>query len=411
MASPRAWATRGDSCWRRCSAAASSAARWAWTCSKASPRAWPHSGQSASSLRLAERAATCRARSTSSSAAGGQADQPRQPLGGVGRGGPGRLDRALVDLRGRGRKHDLGGVRRRGGRDGEDLELAFGVVDGGGHPLESGQLGGGGQEGVELGLLLRDHLVGGVQLGANAPAFDDEGLVFLAPAVQRLQRGGRGPAAVLGGVGGLLLGGGGDGRGLRPGFQVSGLDAQGVDVGQHAPQPGVVAGRPTGIPAGQVTGRIEGSDAKEAQDQAQPFGGGLAGEGGQLLLLGEDRGPEGAVVHPEDRFDVPLGVPHPLRHDQAVAAGLQAGSGVDPAERAPHQVEVAFVLELDLGDAVAAHPGRTDLLLGGPGFAPQGPEDGLEQGRLAGAVGPVDADQTRWQLEVESSSYTRKLRR
>ena len=72
-----------------------------------------------------------------------------------------------------------------------------------------------------------------------------------------------------------------------------------------------------------------------------------------------------------------------------------------PAQGPAHQVQVALVLELHLGDAVAADARRADLLLGGAGPAPQGPQDGLEQGGLAGAVGPVDADQPGGQLQVE----------
>ena len=100
-------------------------------------------------------------------------------------------------------------------------------------------------------------------------------------------------------------------------------------------------------------------------------------------------------------MNVAPGVPHPLGHGQPVAMRLGPDCGVRSRDRPAHEVDVALVLEGDLGDALAVGAGRGDLLLGGPCLAPKGPEHGLEQGRLAGAVRPVHADEPRWQDEVE----------
>ena len=80
-----------------------------------------------------------------------------------------------------------------------------------------------------------------------------------------------------------------------------------------------------GVTAGRVACRVERGDPEQPQDQPQPLGGGVVGERRQLLLLGEHRGPEGAVVHAEHRLDVALGVADSLGHDQPVAASLEAG--------------------------------------------------------------------------------------
>src|SRR5262249_54908143 len=77
------------------------------------------------------------------------------------------------------------------------------------------------------------------------------------------------------------------------------------------------------------------------------------------------------------------------------------GGGVDAAKGPAHQVQVALVLELHLGDAVAADAGRSNLFFGRAGLAPQGPHDGLEQRGLARSVGPVNADQAGRQLQVQ----------
>ena len=72
-----------------------------------------------------------------------------------------------------------------------------------------------------------------------------------------------------------------------------------------------------------------------------------------------------------------------------------------PRQGAPDQVQVALVLELDLGDAVAADSGRADLLLGGAGLAPQGPQRWPRAASTSRPVGAVDADQARGELQVE----------
>ena len=120
-----------------------------------------------------------------------------------------------------------------------------------------------------------------------------------------------------------------------------------------------------------------------------------------MLLFGEDRGPEGGVVHPQDGVHVTTRIAHPLGHSQTVAMGFGTDCGIGARDGAPDYVDVAFVLEGDLGDALAVGPGRRHLFFGGARLAPQRPEDRLEQRRLAGSVGPVHPDQPGGQDQVE----------
>ena len=72
-------------------------------------------------------------------------------------------------------------------------------------------------------------------------------------------------------------------------------------------------------------------------------------------------------------------------------------SGYGPA----HDVDVPVMLKCDFGDALAVRPGRGHLLLGGTGLTPKRPEHGLEQGGLAGAIGPVHADEPGRQRQLQ----------
>ena len=293
-------------------------------------------------------------------------------------------------------EHPAGGDG--GGQRLQDVIRLFGA---GRLPVQLGQAGG---QRVELAQLLGprlDRLHRGVELLAGGPALDHQRVVLLAAQVEGLEGGGGrlgGPAGGDNGVG-LLgrhhLGGRGPGRAVRR------FCLQHLQIGQHAPQP-VVLGRPVaGVLAGRVPGRVQRGDPEQLQHQSSAIGGGVVGERGQLLLLGEHRRPEGGVVHAEHRLDEPLRVPGPGRHQGPVAVRFHRDLRVDAAQRATHQVQVALVLELHLGDAVATYAGRADLLLGGAGLPPEGEQNGLEQGRLAGPVGPVDAHQPGGQLEVQ----------
>ena len=152
---------------------------------------------------------------------------------------------------------------------------------------------------------------------------------------------------------------------------------------------------------GLVLGRIDGSDAEELEHQLAPLGRRLAAEAGDLLLLGEHRCPEGGVVHAEDGAHIAGRVAHALGHLHSVGVGLGLHRGVDPRDRAAHDVEVTLVLELDLGPAVGVQPRGTDLVVRRASAAVEGEPDGLHQAGLAGAVGAVDADEARRELEVE----------
>ncbi len=140
-------------------------------------------------------------------------------------------------------------------------------------------------------------------------------------------------------------------------------------------------------------GAVERGDPEQPEDElAEPLSRGVVGECRQLLLLGEHRRPEGAVVHAEYRLDVVLRVADALGHHEPVAAGFEARGGVDPAQGAAHQIEVTFVLELHLGDAVAAYAGGTNLLLGGPRPCRRASRGWL---RAASASGPRSARKYR----------------
>ena len=156
-----------------------------------------------------------------------------------------------------------------------------------------------------------------------------------------------------------------------------------------------------GVSAGGVSGPVERGDPEQPEDEAESLGGGVVGKRRQLLLLGEHRGPEGAVVHAEYRLHVAFGVPHAFGHDETIAARFEPRGGVDPAQSAADQIEMAFVFELHLSGAVPAHAGGADLLLGGPGLAEERPKDGFEQRRLPGPVRPENTDEPGGNLQVE----------
>src|SRR5205823_5963541 len=99
--------------------------------------------------------------------------------------------------------------------------------------------------------------------------------------------------------------------------------------------------------------------------------------------------------------DVAAGVAGAFGDVEVVGVGLGLDRVVDPADGAPHQVQVALVLELHLGQALAVHTRGADLVGGGTGPAVEGEEYRFEDGRLPTAVGAVDADQPGRQLELD----------
>jgi len=146
---------------------------------------------------------------------------------------------------------------------------------------------------------------------------------------------------------------GGDGCGLGVGRG----PADHVEIGKHGTEPLELILRRPGVLAGQVTGGIERRDAEELEDQATALRRGLLAEGGQLLLLGEDRRPEGGVIHAQDRVHVAPRVARPLGHLLVVGMGLRLHRRVGATDGAAHEVEVTLVLELHLGHAFPAHAG------------------------------------------------------
>ena len=113
---------------------------------------------------------------------------------------------------------------------------------------------------VELGLLLGDHLVGGVELAASAASLDDQGVVLLAAPVQLGQLGRGRLSALLGGLGGLLLGGGGRAAAAAARASASAASTRSASTSaQHAPQPGVVGGGLAGSPGGRRLGPRRGA--------------------------------------------------------------------------------------------------------------------------------------------------------
>src|SRR5581483_11789597 len=100
-------------------------------------------------------------------------------------------------------------------------------------------------------------------------------------------------------------------------------------------------------------------------------------------------------------LDVLLHFPGARRHESPVAVGLNRDRGGGAFDRATDQVEVALVLELDLGHAFAAHARAADVLLGRACLTPQAEQHGLQERRLAGPVGAEDPHQPGWYLEFE----------
>jgi hypothetical protein len=378
----------------RARAASTSAVRWATTCSNASPSDWPQTGQSSSGDSSAERAADASARASSCSA-------PRRAppsAAAAAAGHLGRLPRPCrrrrVGLGGRGERREcLGGRQRRR----ERLER----LDALGSRAELAQAGLGlGQRGLLVAQgaqavgRVRDRRCGGL-------ALEDERVVGAGEVVEGVEgllrggrRRGRGRQRRVGGggpgVGLFVLGGGLGERGL-----------EGGEVGEPVGEALVVGPCLPCVGAGRVARLVERGDAEEPQHEVAPLLRAVRAEGGDLLLLGVDRRPERGVVHAEHGVDVGADVAHAFRHLLVVPVGLGLDGVVGAGDRAPDQVEVALVLELDLGDAVALDVGGADLVLRGAGLAVEAEADGLDERALAGPVGPVDAHQAGGELELE----------
>ena len=121
------------------------------------------------------------------------------------------------------------------------------------------------------------------------------------------------------------------------------------------------------VPPGKIVAcAVERRDPQQLEHELAAVGRRLLAEGGDLLLLGEDRGPEGGVTHAQDRVDVAARIPHALGHLLAVGVGLRLDLGVGPADRAAHEVQVALVLELHLAEALGVHARRAHLVHLGP---------------------------------------------
>ena len=251
-------------------------------------------------------------------------------------------------------------------------------------------------------MLERDHLLGRVvALGGGRLALGDQGVVLAAQVAEL-------PVGVLG-LGrlprGLARGLLARDRGLvartRDLLGLGRRGAQGVDVGEQLAQPIVFVATLLGIATRVVACRVERCDAEQLEHEVAPLARPLVAERRQLLLLREDRGAERGVVHPEDRLHEPPRVGDPLGDLEPVGVGLRLHRGVLARDRAPHEVEMALVLELELGEAVGVDTRRADLVLGRARLAPEGPSDGVEQRRLPGPVHAVDPDEPGRQLEVE----------
>src|SRR4029450_1693190 len=173
---------------------------------------------------------------------------------------------------------------------------------------------------------------------------------------------------VLGGLGIDPLGGGGRG-GLLGRFQVGEL---GAGTG------GAGAGVPAFLPyLGE--GAFHRADAEQGDDQAAAPPRDHAGERGQLLLLGADRGEEGALVHADHAAEERVGLAGRLHRELAVAVHLDLGGEVQALEVAADLVGVAFVLEDQLDAEILAYPRRAQLRLVGPRVAVKGKPDTFDQ--------------------------------
>ena len=315
--------------------------------------------------------------------------------------GAGRLARLLV---GSGRfagQHDLGKRRLSLGDGLQGRQALFGARQALGLRLQLRQRRGRLGEAPELDVELGDALLGGGVLVSHRLALGDDALVFASRHLQLLVGLARRLQRLLGVDCRLdhhLLGVAGR-RGRRLGFGHLGL--QRLELGQQAAGLLVLLGGLAPVLAGLVAGGVDGVDAQELQNELLALGRRLGAEGGQLLLLGEHRCPEGGVVHAQDRAHVSGGVAHALGHLEAVGVGLGLHRRADPRDRAPHDVEVALVLELDLGHAVGVDARGADLLVRRAAPAVKHPPDALDKTRLPGPVAAVDADEAGRQLDVE----------
>ena len=195
---------------------------------------------------------------------------PRQAL--TGAAAAARAGHRAHRLRGRGRDHDLRPVAAAaaGGR-GEHLQLALGVVEAGGRRSRSASRAAWSQ-GVQLGLLLGDHLVAVSNFGATPrPSMTRASCSCRrrSSAASWRPRPCRDPgrrAAPAPRVGG----------GPRP--RPPGLRRRRPRHAARRGRPACpAAGRgrwsPGGRPCGRSPGGVEGGDAEQAEDQPQPLGG------------------------------------------------------------------------------------------------------------------------------------------
>jgi hypothetical protein len=261
--------------------------------------------------------------------------------------------------------------------------------------------------------------VGAEPVGLRGPRLVAFGLLAVAgrlaagqagPATELLER----PGGLLGGGGGLLglgqarprglLGGGGGqvvplGVGLLAG-RVGGGGLQLGEVGQAGP--GALGHRPgvAGLLPHLREGPLDRADPQQVQDQPPAVAGHHGREGGQLLLLGADRGEEGALVHAEHPGQVGVGLADRLGGELAVEVHLDLWGEVAALEPAAHVIGVAFVLEDQLDADVLADPVGAQLPLVGPRVAVAAVAQRLDERGLAGAVRAVDADQAVGELQV-----------
>ena len=246
------------------------------------------------------------------------------------------------------------------------------------------------------------HPRGGlVVLFAHRPALSHQPVVLLAQDIE----------LVVPESGGAGIGPAHDGQRLVVGHALVGCDrsrlgrsqghADRAEVGEHGAEAFELLLGQAGVLASQVARRVERGDAEQLQDEAPALGRRLLAECGELLLLGEHRGPESAVIHAQDGVDVAAGIAHALGHLLTVGMGLGLDLGVCAADRPPHHVEMTLVLELQLGDALGVDTGGAHFVHCRTGAPVEDEPDALDERALARPVQPVDTDQPRRDLELE----------
>ncbi len=186
-----------------------------------------------------------------------------------------------------------------------------------------------------------------------------------------------------------------------------GLEGVEVGLGEAGFQDPRLRAEGVAVLAQEGLGGLDAADAKELRNLAHPAYALVVGEEAQLLLPRKEGSLEGGPVHPEQALlDPARHVGCPAHERPSCRVNRLGGRG--PAPQAPAHGKGSSVgseRDLDSGRVLcrAAAPG--DGLVGeawsASPRAEKGPKDALEEGGLAGAVRPDDADSALGRIELQ----------